>query len=417
MNHKKTLQQGISICLLITAAMLPIAGISNPAQVSVTMVRHGVHPGFERVVFDVTGSAKYQIEPLPGSGDLRVTIIGTNPKSNTPEIQLSSKAELIIGITAKKPGLFDISALSPAKASSFVIPGKPFRIVVDLYPEEVPTATARVAPSEPPKPSVSPKQNPPPPIPATKPETPTSVSLDTTTAAASAAVSHDSTYDFNTLYNLKQAALNWQTMGRTNQAVETWERFLTKAKELRLAITGNDFSYDDKAQQAKNRTVRPFFAVILKYLHIILPVTLTIVLVALWLVRRRMKPKLVEESVEEPEPVPKPLKKQVVAKEPESEETPEEKPKKIQETAEPVEEPKTPDTAIEQQEDDALNEFFEGGEEASDQERKVQRILELAGAEKSVAEIAEEMGIGEDEVRLVLDLQGDRAKTEVAEET
>jgi len=405
---------------LLVGLMFPILCIPSPARISVTTIRHGVHANFERVVFDVTGSAQYNIEPLPQSDDLQITVRGSDPQASAPIIQLSPKANLVMGIIMKTPGVFLINTLSPAKITSFTISGDPFRIVVDVYPKDISTPTATNTPKPTPKHLEKPVRNSKPSLPLPKLETPKIEAQDTTAQIIThPTTSKDSTFDFNTLYNLKQAALNWQTLGKTDQASDCWEQFLTKAKELKLSITGSDFAFGDKTPKRNHRIQEQNLSYVKDNLPVILPIGLSIFLLTLWIIRRRTKQKLVEEPQEEIETTPEPRKRRVVEKPVEQED---ESPvtiesRKIKKPPEPTEESpaKEPSPAIE--EEVALGEFFDSSEEASDQEKKVQRILELAGAEKTIAEIAEEMGIGEDEVRLVLDLQGDRAKSETFQES
>ena len=404
--------------LLTVGLMLPVLSVSSPAHVAVTTIRHGVHADFERVVFDVTRNAQYNIEPLPQSGNLQITIRGTDPQASTPVIQLSPKANLVMGIVMTNPGVFQISTLNPAKTTTFTISGEPFRIVVDFYPKDITISSAVSTPKPNPKSVEKAVENPKPSPSLPKPETPKIETQDTIDQVITNSTTFkDSTFDFNTLYNLKQAALNWQTLGKIDQASDCWEQFLTKAKELKLSITGSDFSFDDNTPKSRNGIHEQILSFVENNLHVILPIGLSIFLLALWIIRRRTKQKFVVEPQEEIETTPEPRKRRVAEKPVEQEDKPTTiEPRKIQKPPEPIEEPpaKEPLPAVEEE---ALDEFFDSTEEASAQEKKVQRILELAGAEKTIAEIAEEMGIGEDEVRLVLDLQGDRAKSESFQES
>jgi hypothetical protein len=400
--------------LLTIGLILPFLTFSNPAHIAVTTIRHGIHTDFERVVFDVTKNAQYNIESIPQSDDLIITIKGTDTQASTPIIQLSPNANLVMGIVMKSPGVFQVSTLNSVKTKSFTIPGEPYRIVVDIYPKVIIASSSTITQKPTPKPVEKPLES-------SKP-TPTTLESETVKPQIVDSVTHpvlhsfalkDSTFDFNTLYNLKQAALNWQTIGKIDQASDCWEQFLVKAKELKLSITGKDFSYNGKTSKLANRIHEQIFSFVVNNLYMILPVGLSIFLLAMWTIRRRTKQKLIEEPLEETVIPPTPRKKPKV----ENKIEPEDKPvtveqKIVQKPPEPVVEPTVKEDIPAREEEAALDEFFNNSDEVSAQEKKVQRILELAGAEKTIAEIAEEMGIGEDEVRLVLDLQGDRVKSE-----
>jgi len=425
MNQKNTCNWMKHFLLLTLGLIFPILSISSPARIAVTTIRQGVHADFERVVFDVTGNAQYNIEPLPQSDDLQITIRGTDPQASAPIIQLSPKANLVMGIIMKTPGVFQINTLSPAKTTSFTISGDPFRIVVDFYPKDIstPTLTKTLKPTPKPLEKLVQNSKPSPPLPkleTPKLETPKIEALDTTSQVITRpTTSKDLTFDFNTLYNLKQAALNWQTLGKNDLASDCWEQFLVKAKELRLSITGSDFSLEDKTPKTNKKVPEQILAFVKHNLYVILPIGLSIILLTLWIIRRKTRRKLVEEPQEEIETTPEPRKRRVAEKPIEQEDRPVTiKPQKIQKPLKPIEElPAKEPSPVVKNEEEALGEFFDNTEEASEQEKKVQRILELAGAEKTIAEIAEEMGIGEDEVRLVLDLQGDHAKSENFQES
>ncbi|KPL07149.1 hypothetical protein AMJ86_05640 [bacterium SM23_57] len=409
-------------------------------------IRHGVHENFERVVFDMSGSSGYQIESQSRSGTLDLTIQGIDAHNSAPTIQLSHNAKLVMGISRTGAGRFQISTLNPARAESFTIKGHPFRIIVDLFPEVVESSSSTaVIPQDLPSSlqSKTTTSSAPPREETAKPQ------VEIVSKNATQDDNVPATHDFNSLYNLKQTALRMQTVGHLDSAADQWEDYLEIAKKLREDIVGVGFAEADGINRPATQGKSVVSGMFGNMLLILLPISIITIVCVFLIANRntnrdgisrllRKASKQLEEDVEIPkdevdevpedvpaeeiieEPEVDAEKEEVVEEEVEEEATsepdavpevePEEEKEEItQEIAEESvlpEEPPIDEVTSEEEEAAAMAELFEASEESIEEEKKVQRILELAGEEKSIAEIAEEMGIGEDEVRLVLDLQG-----------
>ena len=421
-------------------------GIGGAYGSRVISIRHGVHENFERVVFDISSSSTYQIESRGRSGTLELSIQGIDPQEPIPTLQLSHNAKLVMGINRTSAGNFQISTLNPARAESFTIDGYPYRIIVDLFPEVLESSNRTIViPQELPS-SVQSKTT-------TSPDPPREETVKPQAEHVSKNETQNdnvpSTYDFSSLYNLKQTALRMQTVGHLDSAAEQWEDYLSIAKKLRKDMVGVDFTEADGINQPASQGKSVVYGMFEKMLLIFLPISI-IVIVCVFLISNRIKhragmskilqkePEQLEEDAEvledeldevlEDEPAEEivvetkeeakkeeaieesegkePEEEPVAAPVAEPEEEKEEIKQEILGESDLPEEPPPDEITSEEEEAAAMAELFESSEESIEEEKKVQRILELAGEEKSIAEIAEEMGIGEDEVRLVLDLQG-----------
>jgi hypothetical protein len=433
MNTQKNIAIGNFLVLLLAGLLVPVVGVPSTGN-GVLAIRHGVHAQFERLVFDINRQSQYQVETVPENDNVLVRVDGIDPAQPDPQILLSPKTKCLLGVSPTSPGTFQISTLIPVTAESFTITGDPYRIVVDLYPQEVRGAVSKrqgVQQQVPPSEKHFEKSVPQSEVDIAEPQ-PKFLSQYTGQSDNDKAG-----FNLNNLYNLKLEALRLQTGKQSDSAAACWEQYLTMAKKLRVEIVGEEFVYASEEEMVKHKEgiLSQLFA---KYVFVSIPIGLLVMVTLIWVALRinscmgmrnimRRVFGQVEQEAESPES--------------ESSEEPGEPGKEEEETGESVEgakegdEESTEETeepaqeekpvgeeASEEIAEEDLEEFFREAEEPTAEEKKVQRILELAGEEKSIAEIAEEMGIGEDEVRLVLDLQGSEAsakgkeKEEVQEE-
>jgi hypothetical protein len=444
-NRRIFLSWNTALLIVLATAIVPLA---HSAQVM--SIRHGIHADFERVVFDIIGMTEYQVDSVSLNGKLQVTMQGIQTQHSLL-LDVSPNAKLVLGIGQTTPGHFEISTLSPVKAHSYAISGDTYRIVVDLHPRTAETVS---------KPQIQKPSS------LVKQTTHTTPESDEPLAQKKINQHQDNQnsenddepiYDFNGLYKLKQSAIRCQTEGKLDSAGLFWVEYIAAARKLKVNLTGNS-EFDPASWNEGNIVVTDErdSAIIYSNTLLIIVAVASVIAIVLILIRRQLqlflKPlfrkkweNLVEDDQPEEEPdikektPPKPEKREL------AEEKTEEKPQEEKVEDEPIEdevteEPKAqkpvpeennddpPEQTIEKEEvseeieeaspdddeDTALEELMNFGDEEteaktddepSEKDEKVQRILELAEEERSIAEIAEEMGIGEDEVRLVLDLQ------------
>lgn len=431
--------------IVLAAAIVPSA---HSAQV--TSIRHGIHADFERVVFDVSGITEFQVDTVSLNGKLQVTIQGIQTQYSPPLLDLSQKANIVLGINQSTPGRFEINTLSPVKAHCFTISGDTYRIIVDLYPQTAEVAVPEPVTQQPPTlgkktTHTTPESNNPP--------------------AHENNISHqdkqnlknddEQVYDFNGLYKLKQLAIRCQNMGKLDSAGMFWGEYIVAARKLKTNLTGNsEFAPVSWSEENNVVTEEKDSAIIYSNIPLILVAVAAVIAIMLILIRRQLQillkslfrkkwENLVEDSQSEEESdieetTPSKQKTRELTEEKSEEEPQEEKVEEKPSEEDVTEEPKVQKTVSEENdnnpsektveevseeseeappgdsEDTALEELMNLNEdetkenindEPTEKDERVQRILELAEEERSIAEIAEEMGIGEDEVRLVLDLQ------------
>lgn len=420
----------------------------------VLSIRHGVHPDFDRVVFDLSARSEYNVDTRQSGRSIYVTIEGISPDAPEPAIHISRKSNIVALVNPMGGGTYQICLLKSVATRSFTIPGATYRIVIDLYPEEengdssqsfVPTpdvvplaektpedsrAQLNAEKSVPEKdtqdsPTEELADSPPPQGVIVKP-LPEKLEDHLTAENAIDTIPKSSSYCLNSLYNLKQSAMQYQVDGEVDSASACWEQYLTIAKQLRKGLVGEDLASSDPGQGSVDSS-QGKTSMIGRIVFIFVPIALAILIFVIWIIDRFSFASLFRKNgkipaTQEEKAEPKPMKATTTpvgqpaaaSVEKQTETGPEEA--KVQPAEEHLEESaegrESPEESLVEEvvnegaEEAALKEFFEAPEEPSAEEEKVKRILELAGEEKSIAEIAEEMGIGEDEVRLVLDLQG-----------
>ncbi len=417
-----------------------VAPSAHSAQV--TSIRHGIHADFERVVFDVSGTSEYRVDTHSQNGKLKITIQGVQPQDSPPILTVSNKANLVLGIAQTQSGHFEISTLSPVKSKSFALSGDTYRIIVDLYPVMAEAVMPEPVTKKPPSKTETPKQ--------AVPESDDPLTTENVYQSQNNQTPEDDDpllYDFNGLYKLKQLALRCQTIGELDSAGMFWFEYIETAHKLKTSLTGNsEFALANWEDENITVSGEADLSTIYSKLPLI-PVMIFGILGILFVIFRR---KLVAPIVRLLKKNREDIDEDSLSEEasPESEKIIEldkemEDPVRGEITEDPVDEELIDDSEVEEtvdeeeidtpekqsaevetnedeemskenNEDTALEELMEFDvgkieetiDDPTEEDKKVQRILELAGEEKSIAEIAEEMGIGEDEVRLVLDLQG-----------
>ncbi len=447
-KFRRVLLRCAAVMLIVTVTI--VVPWAHSAQVK--SIRHGIHADFERVVLDVSGTSKYHVDAHSQNGKLQITIQDVQPQDSPPILTVSNKANLVLGIAQTHPGRFEISTLRPVKTNSFAISGDTYRIIVDLYPDVVETLGLEPVTKKPPSVTEMPKQ--------VVPESDDPLTSENIEHPQNNQIPEDEDellYNFNGMYRMKQSALRCQTIGELDSAGMFWLEYIETARKLKTNLTGNsEFALANWRDESSISNVGAIFAKIYSNLPLI-PVMILGVLGILFvffrrkliaLIKRLLKKKqedidkdnLPEEAPSEPEEtseldeeMEEPVEDEIVEEPPEEqiEEEPVEEEVMDESEAEKTVDKENIDipeeqsageetkgdekTPKEDDEDTALEELMESDvdeieetidDEPTEEDKKVQRILELAGEEKSIAEIAEEMGIGEDEVRLVLDLQG-----------
>lgn len=446
--------------VILIIGLLVVAAIpASSWGARVISIRHGVHRDFDRVVFDLSERCEYIIDTRQTGRSIYVTMAGISADAPEPEIQLSPKSQIVALVNSLGGGTYQICVLTAVTVHSFRIPGSTYRIVIDLYPDKAGDSSQSAVPAEEDAPNVV--GNPQDPVAESQENTSIQeetaenpeivepaenpIRQDVIEASASGKMSSDPTsqravdstavspaYNFKSLYDLKQSALQLQSEGQADSASARWEQYLAIAKQMRRGLVDGDLASADVGSQDENSQSKPS-SPIGRILFVFVPIGLAILILVIWIVdrfafaslfRRNKRIAAPKDEQAEPKPVrtpPTPAAQPAVAAEaapaepkpertqPDPEQDRLEKPTTVKS---PPDERQKEEVASGEAEEAALKEFFEAPEEPSAEEEKVKRILELAGEEKSIAEIAEEMGIGEDEVRLVLDLQGNSAPVE-----
>jgi hypothetical protein len=422
---------------ILIIGLLAICAAPQPGQAThLLSIRHGVHSTYDRVVFDLSSETGYSIDDRQSGRSIYVTIQGVDSQETMPDIEMSPNPKVVANISRMLDGTYQISILTPVTVKSFTIANSTFRIVVDLYPKEeapshssVPVPT--IIPIEEREPEVASRQ---PKAEVTKEQAvarspdPKQLKSSPEPEPSPASDPVSPSHDLNSLYNLKQTALKLQADGELDSASVQWEEYLSVAKELQKDLVSKD-QLSANVNRDRGSGKSGIYSLIGKAVFLYLPFALFAIAVIIWVINRysfiahirklgqKSEP---EEESNTHEEEPPPVKKQEAPEETLPEPIEEPKPPEVEpveepkeeETEEPVdevesqEEPKTEEIIDEMPEESTLEELFGVGVDSAAEEEKVKRILELAGEEKSIAEIAEEMGIGEDEVRLVLDLQG-----------
>ena len=238
--------------------MILIIGLTALAAVPPTAlgtqiisIRHGVHQNFDRVVFDLSESAHYEVDSRHSNTSIYVSIDGISSQESAPNAQLSSTPKVVSDVVRVSAGTFQIRIQKPVVVRSFTISGSIFRIVIDLFlPDEAspPTVSSAVSsdtPSEENTREVAPEQ---------------AEVLDTDHQQESAEpnpeIVADQTmdknliYDFNSMYNMKQSAIRMQTIGNYDSAAMCWEDYLIIAKELHFNAVGEDFAFGNGSKNS-----------------------------------------------------------------------------------------------------------------------------------------------------------------------
>jgi hypothetical protein len=365
--------------VVLCAALLGyyIVPLRAEAQNTLLDVRVGTHKQFDRVVFEFQNQVTAQVE-VKDAQTIEVKFSDVHVPDNFAMPPLPHHLTILKRVDAYRVGhsdlVFDLTLEHDATPSQLPLTGNPWRLAVDLAP--------RIAQSPAPKPEY---------IPGDLPIPTKLAGEDLATDEFDSAQVHSVLAYFymergDTVNAREQASIYQQMTGNT----------------LDLTVRPNAKAADSSAHTARAKSVHSFWPKKWPKLGIPTSVVLGIIFgggllggLALGKLFGGTRP----PKVKEPKP-PKP-KKEKKPKKKKAEKSLEVELEKDMEALEHAvaEEPATKKVAVEASSADAEHDAKE-----SLMDRRVRRVLELSQEGRTVAAIAEELQMGQDEVKLILDL-------------
>jgi hypothetical protein len=351
-------------------------------------VRVGSHHSFDRIVCELSGPAEYQlIEPANGNLELLFRAVETKPNFNMPALPRGITIISGLGIRRDEPDnlILIIGTRFDADVATSVLSGNTWRIVLDIQKSNEDSDEDASHPVEQTTPEYVPGDRP---IETRYAESDTGASRNTTEVVSPALP--DSNTDAAHFWSV--LAHYYFSLGDTHSAALFKDCYEAESdKSLDVAIP-------DEVRVAETRNGSNKITWWLFLSAFIAGLTAGFAVSRRWLLslfarirsfvrREKISVEPVAETMEQDI---KNLEKAVTREKGQPVAAP------ALEIAKATHEKSTPETATEAQEEDIIKESL--------MDRRVRRVLELHKAGSDIASIAKELEMGQDEVKLILDL-------------